>query len=316
MGQSLVVWMLGALALVGCYAPTAQPNLPCAQDGSCPQGQTCELTTRICNGTVTGGDARGDSASPSDGPGDDPTDGAGMGPWTVAPLGLPNNSNDEDPTMTSDRLLVVFARRAQGNNFALYTSSRSSSSSAWATPVAISELNQFSQVTSPELSPDGLAMFFTGGPASARDVYYATRADRSAPWSSVLPVIDLSTSSDDVGIGIRPDGLLALVDNSSSGERDLYKAQRQGSGWTALTPAVGLATQGRAEASPTVGSDGSVYFHVQSAQFDIWKGTPVGTAGYTAAPVPELAGYSDPFLLPDGTLMLCAKNGIIYAATR
>jgi hypothetical protein len=298
--------MAGAvLALTGCYGPSVQSNLPCSADGSCPRGQTCELTTRICDGTATDLDA----STPQ-------IDAPRSGVWTVSPLGISGSNNDEDPTMTADRLLVVFARRNGGQKFELYAATRSSTTAAWSAPARVMELNFAPQVTSPELSADGLAVFFTFGSGGARDVFYATRQNRSQQWLGAMPVPVLSTSSDDVGIGVRPDGAFALLDNDSSGERDLYTSTRAGSGWSTPQAAAGLHVQGRAEGSPTIGTDGTVYFHVLvNSTYGIWKGTPQGS-GYLAAPVPELAGYSDPFLLPDGTLMLCAKNGVLYQASR
>lgn len=300
--------------LAGCYSPSVQPNLPCSADDTCPHGQTCELTTRICNSTAADVDA---STNRVDSSIDTVGDGASDA-WTVTPLGIPGGNNDEDPTMTADRLLLVFARRISASQpLALFYATRSSTSAAWSTPAQIVELNFAPLVTSPELSPDGLAMFFTFGSSGARDVYYATRTNRNQAWLGAMPVTSLSTMSDDVGLGIRPDAVFAVVDNESSGERDLYTSSNTGNTWTALVPAQGLHMQNRAEGSPTVATDGTVYFHVLNGNnnYSIWKGTPQGMA-YTAAAVPELAGYSDPFLLPDGTLMLCAKNGVLYGASR
>ena len=307
--------LVGSLVgLASCYSPSVQSNLPCSADGTCPRGQRCELTTRTCDGTGADVDA---STNHIDSGIDTAGDGA-SGAWTLTPLGIPNSNMDEDPTMTADRLLVVFARRINASQpLALFYATRSSTTAPWSTPAQIAELNLAPLVTSPELSPDGLALFFTFGPNNGRDVYYASRTNRTQAWLNVTAVNPLSTTGDDVGIGIRPDGVFALVDNDSSGERDLYTSSKIGNSWSALVPAQGLHVQNREEGSPTVGTDGTVYFHVLTGgnNYAIWKGTPQGVA-YAPAPVPELAGYSDPFLLPDGATMLCAKNGVLYEASR
>ena len=37
-------WGLFAVALVGCYSPTAKTGVPCASNGACPDGQQCDTT--------------------------------------------------------------------------------------------------------------------------------------------------------------------------------------------------------------------------------------------------------------------------------
>lgn len=53
------VVLIGAL-VAGCYKPTFTEGLPCSEDNNCPEGQTCELTSRTCNGTPVTGDGPGD----------------------------------------------------------------------------------------------------------------------------------------------------------------------------------------------------------------------------------------------------------------
>lgn len=64
------VVLIGAL-VAGCYKPTFTEGLPCSEDNNCPEGQTCELTTHLCNGTPVTGDGPSDSPG-TDGPHDAP----------------------------------------------------------------------------------------------------------------------------------------------------------------------------------------------------------------------------------------------------
>lgn len=44
---------IALLGLVACYAPSAQPGLPCAANGSCPNGQTCVTGVCLISGSET-----------------------------------------------------------------------------------------------------------------------------------------------------------------------------------------------------------------------------------------------------------------------
>lgn len=55
-------WVLVALA--GCYKPTFTEGLPCSEEGKCPEGQRCDMGTRLCNPMNV----------PADGTGDGPAD--------------------------------------------------------------------------------------------------------------------------------------------------------------------------------------------------------------------------------------------------
>lgn len=47
-----------AVALTGCFSPTPPSGLPCSEDGKCPDGQRCDLISRLCDGTAVDPDER------------------------------------------------------------------------------------------------------------------------------------------------------------------------------------------------------------------------------------------------------------------
>lgn len=297
----------------GCFGPAVPSNLPCSVDGSCPVDQRCNLTTRVCTGTTPDG-------GPTDSPGADvPFPDASTLPWTVTSMGLGSN-NDEDPSITSDGLVLVFVRRFGTQNYQLFTSTRSGVMGAWSAPVEILELNTPYQETSPELSPDGLSMYFTSnrlGGAGGRDIYMTTRATRTSTWGMPARVVELSTSGDDVGIGLDPTGNAAVIDSDVQGGRDLFGSNRLMSIWQTPQPLSGINMTNREEGSPSVEANGTIYFHVRIGgnKYDIWSSI-LQPGGYVTAAIPELDGYGDPFVLGDGSLLLCARNGELFQATR
>ncbi len=84
-GLALVLW-------TGCFHPTTASGVPCAGNGDCPSGQTCDLATTICmTGTPTGIDAPRS------------TDGAIDAPPIQCALGCPASEPVCDPGSTTCR---------------------------------------------------------------------------------------------------------------------------------------------------------------------------------------------------------------------
>src|SRR5262245_35034513 len=103
--------------------------------------------------------------------------------------------DEEDPSLTADMLEIVFAR-----NSVLMTATRNALGAPWTTPTQIAALDSGDE-TSPELSPDGLVIFFTSFRADAAgDIYISQRASRTAPWSPPQPVSSLNTTAYDLSV--------------------------------------------------------------------------------------------------------------------
>ena len=146
-------------------------------------------------------------------------------PWnTPINLGPVVNSSSYDfhPEVSSDGLTLYFqSNRAGGSGgHDLWMTTRSTKDDSWSTPVNLgSAINTSGWDGHPNISTDGLALFF----ASGDDVVTTMRATTSDDWD--IPVkLDLGRSSSawDGGPGISPDStILFFSSNRSGGQGDI-----------------------------------------------------------------------------------------------
>lgn len=268
-----------------------------------------------------------DSASDSD---------IALGAWSP-PLSLTELNlaaePDDDPTLTGDQLEVFWdSGRPPGVSGDIFTARRTSVMQAFGVASIVTELRSGTDDTTPDVSADGLAIYFASDRAAAgdRDLYRSTRPDRSSPWSTPARVLELASPQDD-GSGIETaDGLALYFSSERSGMGDVYVATRAGRGqpWGAAVPVAGVSEPTRREDQFWIDPTGTlIYFTNRSAttSTDIWRASrrapdqPFGTA----APVSELdtiSGDSDPWLSPDLRTLVFAsdRDGMfdLYITTR
>jgi len=191
-----------------------------------------------CSGEdVVLGDGRAtlDAAAPPD-TGAQPDD-AGGAPAFSAPTAITaiatEDASDDDPSLSVDLTLLYFNSERPGGagEEDVWLSARDASELAWQPPEPAAELNTESRETGIALAPDALTIWWSSdraGGAGGLDVYMATRASRSDPWSSALLVAELSSAGDDL-ISAVADGertvLLARRDDDED-DYDLFTAQR------------------------------------------------------------------------------------------
>lgn len=91
------------------------------------------------------------------------TDGGGTGPWgaRIVRSELDSSGAEEDPSVTADRLVVVWSSDRPGTgDHDLWTATRPSPRAPFDPPEELVGLNSAVFEGSPELSPDGLTLFF------------------------------------------------------------------------------------------------------------------------------------------------------------
>jgi WD40-like Beta Propeller Repeat len=310
-----------ALVLAGCYRAEPSPGAPCPT-GDCPAGQRCIAGTCRADGdpgpTVEPDAAAApDATVPVDAPRapDAPIDAPRS--WSTPSLipGVNSSATDGDPSMTADRLTIVFtSNRAGGLGVDdIYIGTRASTAAAF-TVTALTAINSAMDEASPEISPDGGTIYFTSNRGGNSDVYVTTRSGTT--WSTPQVVTAFNTGSTEGDIAISPDGLTALVERTN----DIYIATRASTAAAFGTPTVVsiLDVMGDAAAPTLTNGAATVYLHDGPTR-DLYVAYRQGATFTTPVLVTELntAGRdAAPFISADGTRILFERAGELYESTR
>ncbi|HEU5056473.1 MAG TPA: hypothetical protein VFU21_08100 [Kofleriaceae bacterium] len=249
-------------------------------------------------------------------------DAAPAGPDAAVPLGpfgeprviealSDPGANDDDPTVTGDLLELVFNSNRTGNS-QLFVSRRESVDQPWGDPDPIPELNTGDSETAPELSTDGLAIYFSSnrpGGKGGQDIYIARRDSRDAAWDPPELVPELNSGSGDYSPVEDDSGLVIyFYSNRDGGDQDLFVATRlsRDDPWRLTMRIDELATDGN-DADPFVTADGlALYFGTGPAgalDIHLARRLDRDAAFDPADPVAELnsdAQDTDPWLSPAG----------------
>jgi len=304
MGMVRAMWLV---TLAGCYQPSAGVGAPCDQDLACPSGQAC-LGGR-CQLPGTG---RPDSADPADldaAPADAALD-ATPAAWS-APTAIPGvntGSSEGDPTMTANRLMIVFARAGD-----LFLGTRPSVTDPFTvTPLTV--LNSGNDEASPELGADGTTLHFTSDriTAGSGDVYVSMRIGGS--FAPPARVVALSSSSDDGDLAISPDGLTAIIARSNT----FYRATRATPTGPWSAPVSLGIDFGSGEAAPSLTAAGDLYFHADATR-DLYVARKSGTTFAPPVPVDELNTTSRdaaPFVSADERFLWYERAGELVESRR
>jgi hypothetical protein len=324
-------WLL--CALVGCYQPVPPEGVPCTAARECPAPLQCDQGTcraqpldAATDGATDGAiDAALADVAIDVPPGCDPV--VALGPFSVpvknAELSSP--AQDGTPTLTADRLEIFFKSSRPGGlgNHDIWRSKRTAIGLAWPAPTAVTELNAASDDTSPEVSGDGLTIWFSSdraGGLGGRDLWVATRPNRTSTWSVPVSVPELSSTANDEGLTVQPSQLVAYFHSDRApGPVAIYRATRTTvtSAWSMPVAVTGLPAANNE--NPWVTSDEcTMYFGSDRAGgqggFDLYltrRPTPDGTFGVPTA-ITELNGTTvdaDAWLTPD-------QRRIVFASDR
>ena len=280
---------------------------------------------------VAGADARVDAES-------DARDDLGMfaTPIVLTVLDDPA-SQDDDPTLPDDMLEVFFdASRDGGPTTAwgdIWVARRASVGDAFGDPTLVAELASLEDDTSPDITGDGLRMYFGSERETPgnREIFVTERADRTSPGSTPVRVPGLESSAHDSGAIEFGGGLRLMFLSARAGTSDLYETTRATltSPWSLPAPVPGLADPTINESEHWVSEDGLVvYFSSDqpgSDGYDIWRTQrpSLGAAFEQAERVTELSTAEmdvDPWLSPDQRTLVFMSyrtgNGDLYVTTR
>jgi Tol biopolymer transport system component len=263
---------------------------------------------------------------------------APLGPFSLPqPISELNGagSSEDDPTATGDLLEIYFDsdRAAPGAAMGdIWVAKRASTSDPWGTPQLVIELASLADDTSPDISPDGLTMYFSSDRAKAgdRDLYVTTRPSRTAAWSPPVRIAELATSSEEGSAMETADRKHLVFQSGRSGSSDLYVATRNAlsDAWSNVAPIPGLSNPAFSENQHFINADATMIYYVsnETGTEHIYSATCAGPSGpcvnqqMMAVINSPTAADVDPWLSPDGHTLLFSSsrsgNGDLYISTR
>jgi hypothetical protein len=258
-----------------------------------------------------------------------------LGTWSaIDPVSeLSSPGIDDDPSLTGDMLELYYNSTRSGNSD-IWVAKRASIALPFDPPVAVTELSSPGDDTTPELSSDGLTLYFASDRAGGlgnNDRYVAKRATRMDIWSAAMHVIELSSTVSDESAYVDAAGTTVYFDSERAhGTEDtIFIATRltESSPWS--VPTVVVELDGAAEEeNPFVDATELTMWlteYTVSARYDLSVTTRVTPTSRFAAirRLDELNTSSselDPWVSADQRVMYFSSNRggdfEIYRATR
>jgi Tol biopolymer transport system component len=276
--------------------------------------------------TTMGTEPTGETADPSDTTDTDPTSDT-TGPDVLGRFEdieaidvLNSEASDDDPSLRGDLLEIYFASTRDGTED-IFRATRASVDDAWGAPESVVELNTpVSGESTPEISADGLTLYFSSNRAAGQgqlDIYLATRDNTSDPWDDITPVMSLNTETGEGALVLTQDRLGGYLCRGEIGQGpQLFSAVREDlrGDWTA-TPIDALNTMNDdCSPFPSAGDSELWFGSIREGGvggLDIWVSSIDGDDFGEPELVPELAtpgGDDDPWLSEDGTVIVFASD--------
>ncbi|MEO8180940.1 MAG: hypothetical protein ABI895_19065 [Deltaproteobacteria bacterium] len=147
---------------------------------------------------------------------------------TVSELTTINSTaRDDRPWVSPDELTIYFSSQRASSSDDLWRATRTTPSNAFGTPVAVTELNSAGNDAGIFLTADGLVALFGSdrSGSSGVDIYRATRASTSTPFSTPQRVSALNSSADDFDPQLTADGQeLFFASTRSTGTYRIWRS--------------------------------------------------------------------------------------------
>jgi Tol biopolymer transport system component len=147
-----------------------------------------------------------------------------LGRWSTPTLliALDSTVSEDDPTPSDDELELYFTSTRMGSlgKADMWRVRRASLRVAWGPVEHVDELSTAQNENTPELSSDGLTMWFASdrpGGMGQDDLWVTTRPDRSSPWTAPRNVRELNTPGIERGPSIFLGGLAMIFHSDRPG---------------------------------------------------------------------------------------------------
>ena len=190
----------------------------------------------------------------------------------VTALGTVNTSGTEATPFLADGGLTLLLATDRPNTDGLndlQVATRASLGDAFGTPTRIANVNSNATELAPQLSSDGLRLYFSSDRSNAdRDIYMASRAARSDTFGTPARVSGLNTTNDEFGPTLGADELevfIASDRSGGSGSMDIWRAVRASIG-DAFGQPVNLSVVNTSgyDTDPRLSPDGTELFFASS----------------------------------------------------
>jgi hypothetical protein len=242
------------------------------------------------------------------------------------------DADQQDPTLTRDELELYFTRSVAGAPGDIWRSTRALVGDPWLAPQRVAELSSDSNDSTPEVSADGLTLYFASDrpDAIASQLWRSQRASRTSAWATPVrntnPVPgtrDLSPSLDDSGLWLA----FGSVRASSSGF-DLYLTSRTAPSdpWAAVQVLDSLnSSSDDFDPALFLGATRIIFNSLRNDAGDLFQAARSSTSDPFGAPtaVTELnssKSEGDPWVSADGRRIYFAsrRSGVetMYSAAR
>jgi hypothetical protein len=154
-------------------------------------------------------------------------------PWGASSpvLELSTPASEVSPGISLDGLTIFLTTPGGGGTgYDFWTATRPDRASPWTTPVRVDELSATGEDTNPQISADGLSIYFASrrGGTAQRQIWTATRASVTSPWNPPVRVEELFVAPDVYTGDPHPnatDTRLYFI-SDRGGEKDLWIAER------------------------------------------------------------------------------------------
>jgi len=146
-----------------------------------------------------------------------------FGTPTRAPYAAINTGNNQyDAYLTPDGLRVYYAENTVPGQV-LRVSARASVDAAFLAPAAVPGAATFAVEADPDLSPDERVMVFSAQSAGLLQLFTATRAEPTLPFSLPMPLTAISPTGLDADPAFSADGCELFFISNRGGDRDLWR---------------------------------------------------------------------------------------------
>jgi hypothetical protein len=180
-----------------------------------------------CDAHITGGVLGGPGGDA--GPGDAQADAMPLGPWSPPQAVLPAATTgvEDDVTLSSNALELIFAVEGSDGSKDLYHTSRSSTSAPWALAVLLPFSGAAASEETPRFSVDDRTLYFATDRDGTLDIYGVPRsAPGTTDWGTPRPLSAINTATQ-VEKWFAPcdDNHYVMVQNGRGGGTDLVEGK-------------------------------------------------------------------------------------------